>query len=85
MFPHWICISPIIGPCQDKFWKYSTNLWKEMDVTEDNVDDLSQHAAAGYLAEIEWGLSSRLSLPQGKKHKCLDMFSFQARGLPHVF
>ena len=53
MFPHYTFISPFTGPCKDKFWKYCANLWKEVDVTENNVDDLSQHAATGYLAEIE--------------------------------
>ena len=53
-----------------------------MDVTEDNADELSQHAAAEYLAEIEWGLSSLLSLPQGKKHRYLDINFTPRQGIP---
>ena len=41
-------------PCQDKFWKFATQLWEsqEAEVIEGNVNDMASAAAEKYLATL---------------------------------
>ena len=46
-------------PCQDKFWKFATQLWEsqEAEVIEGNVNDMASAAAEKYLATLPWAFA----------------------------
>ena len=52
---HWslFCILLFLGfPCQDKFWKFATNMFGP-EVNEDNMEESADLAATQYRAALQ--------------------------------
>ena len=74
-------------PCQDKFWGFATNLWKDMDIDSNNIAERAHEAAVEYLAKKvqsdSWGprskaqpAESETSLEKNPTLCCITVFLF---------
>jgi len=41
------------GALEDKFWKFCTDQWKDLEVDSNNVNPLAEKAATEYLAFLK--------------------------------